>query len=158
MPDQASPSRETAPNPYDPRQRTDLSRNEQRVLDFMDEVLHGDHPERIDDYVRDDYVQHTPGVGQGKAGILKYFEEVAMKRPNRKQWRPIQLFECGNIVILHKLLPTTIIVDILRFDDDGLMAEHWDVVQRLPEEDYDPMRLSTEDIGRFTALFANTDG
>jgi predicted SnoaL-like aldol condensation-catalyzing enzyme len=68
-------------------------------------------------------------------------------------WRPIHLFACGDFVILHKLLPHTVIADFMRFNAQGLMAEHWDVVQPLPEPDYDPMRLSVENLSRFTALF-----
>jgi hypothetical protein len=41
----------------------------------------------------------------------------------------------------------------MRFNAEGLMAEHWDVVQPLPEPDYDPMRPSVENLSRFTALF-----
>ena len=52
------------------------------------------------------------------------------------------------------LLPAVVIVDILRFDKDHIMVEHWDVVQRLPEPDYDPMALSSENLTRFKELFA----
>ncbi|MFT6426487.1 MAG: hypothetical protein ACJAX9_002871 [Celeribacter sp.] len=34
------------------------------------------------------------------------------------------------------------IADFVRFNSDGQMAEHWDVVQLMPEPDYDPMRPS----------------
>jgi hypothetical protein len=55
---------------------------------------------------------------------------------------------------LHKLLPAVVIVDIMRFNRDHILVEHWDVVQRLPEPDYDPMALSSENLTRFKALFA----
>jgi hypothetical protein len=54
---------------------------------------------------------------------------------------------------LHKLLPAVVIADFMRFNQNGLMAEHWDVVQPLPEPNYDPMRLSTENLSRFAGLF-----
>jgi hypothetical protein len=57
-------------------------------------------------------------------------------------------------VILHKLLPAVVIVDIMRFNQDYILIEHWDVVQRLPEPDYDPMGLSSENLTRFKDLFA----
>ncbi|WP_118134248.1 nuclear transport factor 2 family protein [Oceanicella sp. SM1341] len=142
------------PNPHDPRQRTDLTPNERTVLRFMDECLHGDNLELIDELVAEDYIQHTPGIGQGRDGIRRYFHEVASKRPGRRDWRPVHLFACGDFVILHKLLPTTVIVDILRFNAEGKLAEHWDVVQRHPEPGYDPMKRSEEDLSRFAALFA----
>lgn len=141
------------PNPFDPRQRKDLSANEKTLLHFMSDCMHGHDMSLVDRYVAEDYIQHTPGIGQGRAGLRNYLEQVAWKRPGRLTWRPIHLFSCGDFVILHKLLPNTVIADFMRFNAQGLMAEHWDVVQPLPEPDYDPMRLSVENLSRFTALF-----
>jgi predicted SnoaL-like aldol condensation-catalyzing enzyme len=140
-------------NPYDPRKRK-LSKREAIVMDFMENCLHGDDITLIDKYMAADYIQHTAGIGQGREGLKRYYTKVASKRPGRKEWRPIHLFECGNFVILHKLLPSTSIVDILRFNESDQMAEHWDVVMRHPEPGYDPMRLSEENLGRFESLFA----
>ena len=141
------------PNPYDPRQRTDLSRNEKIVLQFAADCLHGDDLGFVDRHVSENYIQHTPGIGQGREGLRNYLRAVAWKRPGRHVWRPIHLFECGNFVILHKLLPAVVIADFLRFDAAGMLIEHWDVVQPLPEPDYDPMRLSSENFARFATLF-----
>jgi predicted SnoaL-like aldol condensation-catalyzing enzyme len=141
-------------NPYDPRKRSDLTENEQRTLRFMAECLHGDNVDLIDAYVAEDYIQHTPGIGQGRQGLVNYLRAVAWKRPGRYAWRPIHLFSDGDFVILHKLLPAVVIVDILRFNKDHMLAEHWDVVQRLPEPNYDPMALSSENLSRFKELFA----
>jgi predicted SnoaL-like aldol condensation-catalyzing enzyme len=141
------------PNPYDPRLRTDLSANEKTLLHFMSDCMHGDDASLVDRYVAETYIQHTPGIGQGREGLRNYLREVAWKRPGRREWRPIHLFACGDFVILHKLLPATVIADFMRFDADGRMAEHWDVVQPLPEPGYDPMRPSHENFARFAALF-----
>lgn len=140
------------PNPWDPRLRP-LSPREALVLDFTDRVLHGDDLEMIDRVVSPGYIQHTPGIGQGREGLKRYILAVARRRPGRREWRPIHLFEAGDFVILHKLLRHVVIADFFRFDADGLLAEHWDVVQPLPEPGYDPMRPSSEDFTRFAALF-----
>lgn len=140
-------------NPHDPRKRQDLTENERRVLHFMDECLHGDNDDLIDLYVAEDYIQHTPGIGQGREGLRRYLKEVARKRPGRRDYTPIHLFSSGDFVILHKLLPAVVIVDIMRFNENHQFAEHWDVVQRLPEPGYDPMKPSSEDLSRFEALF-----
>ena len=140
-------------NPYDPRMRQDLTENERRVLHFMEECLHGDNDDLIELYVAEDYIQHTPGIGQGREGLRRYLKEVARKRPGRRDFTPIHLFSDGNFVILHKLLAAVVIVDIMRFNENHQFAEHWDVVQRLPEPDYDPMKPSSEDLSRFKALF-----
>ena len=141
------------PNPYDPLARTNLSEREKIVLTFTDRVLHGDDQAMIDTHVAEGYIQHTQGIGQGKQGLRNYLEAIAWKRPGRHEWRPIQIFEAGDFVILHKLLPAVVIADFFRFDADGLLAEHWDVVQPLPEQGYDPLKPSEENFSRFYALF-----
>ena len=123
------------------------------MLHFMSDCMHGHDMSLVERYVAEDYIQHTPGIGQGREGLRNYLEQVAWKRPGRLTWRPIHLFPCGDFVILHKLLPAVVIADFMRFNQDGLMAEHWDVVQPLPEPNYDPLRLSTENLSRFAGLF-----
>jgi predicted SnoaL-like aldol condensation-catalyzing enzyme len=144
-------------NPYDPMVRSDLSANEKTLLDFMANCMHGDDMSLIERHVAEDYIQHTPGIGQGREGLRNYLVNIAHKRPGRRDWRPIQLFACGDMVILHKLLRHVVIADFVRFNDKGQMAEHWDVVQPLPEPGYDPMKPSTEDLERFKALFSIAD-
>jgi predicted SnoaL-like aldol condensation-catalyzing enzyme len=143
----------TEPNPYDPWQRTDLTANERTLLTFMRDCMHGDDLSLIDTLVAEDYIQHTPGIAQGREGLRRYIMEVARKRPNRTQWRAVQIFASGDMVILHKLISSHAIADFVRFNAAGQMAEHWDVVAPLPEPDYDPMRTSKEDLSRFSAVF-----
>ena len=140
-------------NPYDPWSRDNLTDNEKTLLTFMRDCMHGDDLSLIDTLVAEDYVQHTPGIGQGRVGVRKYIEEVAYRRPGRKDWRPVQIFSVGDMVILHKISATHVFADFVRFNDKGQMAEHWDVVQPHPEPDYDPMRPSTENLDRFKKLF-----
>jgi predicted SnoaL-like aldol condensation-catalyzing enzyme len=142
------------PNPFDPRKRNDLTPREKIVLRFTDEVLHGDNMDLIDEIVSPDYRQHTSGIGQGRQGLRNYLKEVAWRRAERYTWQPIQIFESGDFVILHKLLPLVVIADFFRFDNHDMLVEHWDVVQPVPHADYDPMGLSEEDFTRFYALFS----
>lgn len=140
-------------NPYDPLKRDDLTENERRVLRFTKECIHGERDDLIEAYVAEDYVQHTPGIGQGREGLRNYLREVAWKRPGRKEVVFVHLFSDGDFVILHKLLPAVVIVDIFRLNGRQELAEHWDVVQRLPEPGYDPMKPSIENLSRFKGLF-----
>lgn len=41
----------------------------------------------------------------------------------------------------------------MRFNAQGHMAEHWEVVQQLPEPYYDPMRPSAKNLTRLSELF-----
>jgi len=142
-----------AANPYDPLKRKDLSRREQILLQFTAEVVHGTNLALIDTLVAPDYIQHTHGVAQGREGIRRYVTEISMRRPGREQWRPLLVFEDGDFVILYKLLPAFMIVDIVRFNDQDQLAEHWDVVQPLPVPGHDPMEQSQHDFSRFYKLF-----
>ena len=54
-------------NPWDPRQRTDLTDNERVVLHFMSDCMHGDDLSLVDRYVAESYIQHTPGHRPGPA-------------------------------------------------------------------------------------------
>lgn len=141
------------PNPHDPWARTDLSAREKLILKFTNDVLHGNDASMIDSFVSPNYTQHTHGIGQGRQGLRNYLEKIAWRRPGRGTWRPIHIFESGDFVILHKLLPAVVIADFFRFDAEGMLAEHWDVVQPLPEPDYDPLKPSSEDFTRFYKLF-----
>lgn len=44
------------PNPYDPRNRKNLTENERRAMHFMQDCLHGDDEGLIDRYVAEDYI------------------------------------------------------------------------------------------------------
>ena len=55
------------PNPYDPRLRTDLTRNERVVLEFTGDCIHGGDASLIERYIAPDYTQHTAGIGQIQA-------------------------------------------------------------------------------------------
>ena len=56
-------------NPWDPRLRSDLTDNERVVLHFMGDCMHGDDLSLVDRYVAEGYIQHTPGIGQGREGF-----------------------------------------------------------------------------------------
>ena len=73
-------------NPWDPRQRNDLTANENVLLHFMSDCMHGDDLSLVDRYVATGYIQHTPGIGQGREGLRHYLHEVAWKRPGRREW------------------------------------------------------------------------
>ena len=141
------------PNPNDPLKRTDLVPNERLVLEFTGKCIHGADESLLDRCVASNYIQHTQGIGQGRAGLRNFLREIAWKRPHREIWRPIQILASGDFVILHKLLRLVVIIDIFRIDSAGMLAEHWDVVQPLPAPDYDPMEPSEENFTRLRALF-----
>ena len=84
-------------------------------------------------YVREDYIQHNPGVGQGRAALMEGFAAKFKVEPTFKL--EIQKIICEDdmvAVYLKNVDPegTTKcrVVDIYRMQD-GKLAEHWDVLQ-----------------------------
>ena len=113
--------------------------NKQNARAFYDLMFNQCRPrEAIERYAGDVYIQHNPDVADGKAAFIDYFERMAAEYPGKKVTFKRVLAE-DNLVVLHchqewpgKLEYAGI--DIFRFDDDGKVVEHWDVLQVLPDE------------------------
>lgn len=115
----------------------DPERNKQNAIAFYDLMFNACKPrEAVAQYVGDQYIQHNPGVGDGKHSFIEYFERMAREYPG-KHVEFKQSFSDGNHVILHCFQSWPgdkdyAGIDIFRFDDDGKIVEHWDVLQTVP--------------------------
>ena len=122
--------------------RTDA--NKRNAQAFYDLMFNECRPrEAVERYVGDEYVQHNPHVGDGKEAFIEYFERMASEYPGKRTEFKRVLAD-GNFVVLHchQLWPATETsaaeeyagIDIFRFDEEGKIVEHWDVLQTLPTE------------------------
>ena len=111
--------------------------NKEVVLKFIDEVFNAHDLSKLDLYMRDDYMQHSIGVPDGKEGFRAFAEDFFKQDPYMDVKR---VFESDDNVVSVFFRcsfnngSAAKVVDMYRIQD-GKLAEHWDVVMLLPEND-----------------------
>ncbi|MDG2914649.1 ester cyclase [Bisgaard Taxon 10/6] len=95
--------------------------------------------EATDKYIGKEYLQHNPTVADGGKAFVDAF--VPFLKANPKSRAEIKrVMADGDLVMLHvhsKLNDEDrgeAVVDIFRFDENGKIVEHWDVIQAVPEK------------------------
>jgi len=113
------------------------------VSRFYDDVFIRHDVSRIDEYMRDDYIQHNADCPQGKAGFLEFFATIFAAVPDFSYTLKKMVAEDDIVVAFSTTTGTHTggewlgqaatgnrldydVVDIFRVQD-GKIAEHWDV-------------------------------
>jgi len=116
-----------------------LEKNKQSAMAFYDLMFNQNKPvEAMEKYAGVEYIQHNPHVGDGKQAFIDYFKKMAVEYPGKRVYFKRAIAE-GEYVVLHchQVWPGDheyAGIDIFRFDSDGKVVEHWDVLQIIPEE------------------------
>jgi predicted SnoaL-like aldol condensation-catalyzing enzyme len=130
-----------------PRTESDVtnqgSANKDIVSRFYQDVFIRHDLSHVDEYMRDDYIQHNADCPQGKDGFIEFFDVIFTAVPDFKYSLKNMVAE-GDVVIAYSTTTGTHtggdwlgqqatgrrlnfnVVDIFRLQD-GKIAEHWDV-------------------------------
>ncbi len=117
-------------------------RNLDHVLAMYRDVLMALDSNRVDDYICSDYIQHSMLAEPGVQALKDWLDDRAADSPDAVQ-TIYRSFADGDHVIVHvhvsrwKGDPGFAVVDIFRMEG-GKIAEHWDVLQEVPENPINP--------------------
>ena len=123
-----------------------LAENKKLVETLYASVFQEHDFSKLDEIMRDDYIQHNEDVPQGKAGFKEFFKDMFRAMPDFRYTMKKIVAE-GDIVMMYSTTTATHsgewlgnpatgnkldfdVVDIFRIED-GKIAEHWDVADSL---------------------------
>jgi predicted SnoaL-like aldol condensation-catalyzing enzyme len=108
----------------------DSERNKQTVARVYDAFRAGD-VDAFDELIVPDYVQHNPQADNGLEAVKEFFRPLGAVDVDVHR-----VIAEGDLVAAHVHYKNINMaaVDIWRFNDEGKMIEHWDVLQEVPEQ------------------------
>lgn len=124
-----------------PTVATDLDQTEENkalAVALVRDVLMGENPAKITEYISaESYAQHNPGIADGLEGIVAAVEALTAQN-NMFQYTDIHaVLGEGNFVLTISEGQwngtTNAFYDLFRMED-GMIVEHWDVIQPVPTE------------------------
>lgn len=118
-------------------------KNVEAVLAFYDEMINKKQaPTAVEKYLTPDYIQHNPLIPTSAKSLGEFFGQVAAARQNLRVivhnviasgdyvWAHVNFINIFNDEVDDRGYAG---VDIYRFDANGKIAEHWDVLQEVPD-------------------------
>ncbi len=107
------------------------------VLAMYHDVLMPMNSARVDDYISPDYLQHSSLAEPGVAALKAFLDFVKGQSPDATHNIKRSMVDGDHVMIHHHVIrfagdPGMAVVDIFRVEG-GLIVEHWDVLQDVPE-------------------------
>ena len=117
---------------------TTIMSNKEIVGTFLGAVLKND-PETMRNLANADYIQHNPFLPTGLEPFIQMLPVLQEYGTNAEN---IRIFKDGNYVFMHNIWRNAkpfgademVSFDIIRLDDNGKVAEHWDAMTALVKE------------------------
>jgi predicted SnoaL-like aldol condensation-catalyzing enzyme len=118
-------------------------RNREVVLRLIELVLAGEADAALE-LLAEDFVEHSPFIPPGKEGFGRFAREIGARDPTPQvSIQRVVADEEFAVVHYHSVLvpgePGSMVAEIFRLSD-GLITEHWDVVQPLTTHDPQSVR------------------
>lgn len=118
--------------------KTEHMNKKETALAFVEAVTSQDS-EKVRALANTDYIQHNPFLPTGLEPFIGLFPVL---KENGTHAKTVRIIEDGNFVVLHQFwtgakpfgADKMVSFDILRFDDNGKIAEHWDALQPFVEQ------------------------
>jgi predicted SnoaL-like aldol condensation-catalyzing enzyme len=109
---------------------TTAQQNKALVLKAFDTLFNKRDYETAETYWSPDYIQHSSHIEPGRKGLF----DLVRAAPANMKYEPGPIVAEGDLVIVHGRFSNIgqpanwIAADIVRIEN-GLLAEHWDVIQ-----------------------------
>ena len=123
------------------------------IQKFYEEVFNAHDVSKIDEFMRDDYMQHNATVEDGKEGFINFTKRFFEIKPHM-EIKKIFANDNDEVAVFFKCIceangSINKVVDIFRLQD-GKLAEHWDVVE------HDVSEETNSGWGLFTTITPGT--
>ena len=111
--------------------------NKEIVSEFIDKVFNAWDLTECDRFMREDYIQHSPEVKNGRDGFKEFAENFFAMKPHMHVFK---MAEDGDMVFVFFKCTfggqenAAKVCDIYRLEN-GKLAEHWDVLQSIDPDD-----------------------
>ena len=125
-------------NSNDQQSKKPIMNNKEIVGTFLGAVIQND-TDTMRELARADYIQHNPFI---PTGLEPFIEMLPVLQENGTTAENIRMFQDGNYVFMHNIWRNAkpfgademVSFDIIRLDDEGKVAEHWDAMTPMVSE------------------------